>query len=763
LEPNHEITKDIIGVIEICTAFIAAVLGIAYPILLQVIQHFDKKYHSERIINIFKDELEYRFFKISLYLTLIITLSWIIIKYYLGNSTLYNINLEHSAIWLLLISTSILVIIVIKLINKIFIYLNFQELPKHIIEKLDIILYESFDPTKVYQINNFEAITDLLIYSVRQQDDRADPLINDFFYKIFSKWRELNPNKPYPTEYYKMIYKTTEELVGLKNNKLKLTESSVASQVWLFGDYLDTTIQEETYRWLWEFLIIPIDNEKDKWIMNYWETAHQYFTYSLQKIYPEYSESDWQICNQVEINKREKERERFLEFHYVLGGLLMYRQRYDCIRRIFNYSMSEPPDYVLLPKTMDDIFEGFFKFRNPLDNRIHIITDIYNFPDLEGTNSDSTIKGWISKYFALLFIRQFTLQPYMINPIKKPRLPETQRQKKLWTDYLDYFEKLVSDIINDEILLKKVGFEYINDNWFEINKIKNPTLFLEELKLDLEKSFETALTTQELSERKLNLFLNVSSEIITKTFKDYENLNNINISGTDFTPSYPTIRRQLFEKSAFADHQEADYSNFDSFHAEIISTDFKRAISNSYYSNKSGKYLIKQEEIFKAIDRLQINGNDFIAVGFRQNLEYYIKVLKIPYLSLSNYNNLNIANLKFSNTVTFNSFFILHKEDLPFIEYSKIGDETITKFDLKCINEKYKIYANVINLNERKDILSEVQESYPSTDLTSSVLSVISYDATIKWKKKIKCVQIQAYSEYYHKESPNSLDDIKKF
>lgn len=135
MEPNHEITKDIIGVIEICTAFIAAVLGIAYPILLQVIQYFDEKYHSNRILNLFKKEPVYHFFKISLYFTLTIILIWIIIKYYLGDTIFYSINIEQFAIWVLLISTTLLVIIFIKLVNKMSIYLNIKDLTKYIIDR----------------------------------------------------------------------------------------------------------------------------------------------------------------------------------------------------------------------------------------------------------------------------------------------------------------------------------------------------------------------------------------------------------------------------------------------------------------------------------------------------------------------------------------------------------------------------------------------------------------------------------------------------
>lgn len=135
MDLNFEITKDIIGVIEICTAFIVAVLGIAYPILLQVIQYFDEKYGSTRIIYLFKKELEYRFFKISLFVSLFMTFFWMLTKYFLGGSFLYSLNLERFVIWILLINTTLLVTIFVMLIEKVFIYQNIKDLSKHLISR----------------------------------------------------------------------------------------------------------------------------------------------------------------------------------------------------------------------------------------------------------------------------------------------------------------------------------------------------------------------------------------------------------------------------------------------------------------------------------------------------------------------------------------------------------------------------------------------------------------------------------------------------
>jgi predicted small secreted protein len=47
---------------EIFTAIIAAILGIAFPILIQSISLIDEKYGSTRLMKRFKNEFRYHFF-----------------------------------------------------------------------------------------------------------------------------------------------------------------------------------------------------------------------------------------------------------------------------------------------------------------------------------------------------------------------------------------------------------------------------------------------------------------------------------------------------------------------------------------------------------------------------------------------------------------------------------------------------------------------------------------------------------------------------
>src|SRR5690606_39284315 len=97
------------------------------------------------------------------------------------------------------------------------------------------------------------------------------------------------------------------------------------------------------------------------------------------------------------------------------------------------------------------------------------ISQLYPFPDLSGLNADSVIRKWIMSYMAILFLRQYTIHPYLITmkPLDYPPIPTTQGEIKQWIDGLDFFKKLVSEHLQNTELLKILGLDFITAQWCE--------------------------------------------------------------------------------------------------------------------------------------------------------------------------------------------------------------------------------------------------------------------------------------------------------
>lgn len=136
----------------------------------------------------------------------------------------------------------------------------------------------------------FSALSDLLLQSIRNQQNNISITLSDFFYSAFRQIREQYKNEPivYPAAYYELVYKAIEELAILKEKRNYLLEHKTSGEIWLLGDLQENEISETTYTWMWRNLLLAIRYEQDDLIMNHWETCHQYFSYSLPYIYEEY-------------------------------------------------------------------------------------------------------------------------------------------------------------------------------------------------------------------------------------------------------------------------------------------------------------------------------------------------------------------------------------------------------------------------------------------------------------------------------------------
>lgn len=191
------------------------------------------------------------------------------------------------------------------------------------------------------------------------------------------------------------------------------------------------------------------------------------------------------------------ERKKFIEFHYALGGLLTYKSRYSCIKRLFNYTQSQPPKYELLPETMREVFSFYFEVRDPYERSYPWISHQYPFPELSGISSDGVIKKWISSYMAILFLRQYKIVQYLITmkPLYFPAIPDTQGEIKNWIDGLDFFKNLVIEHLGNKELLKTLNLEFITQSWCDENDKPYPTHLSILSKILLEKLMKTMRLT----------------------------------------------------------------------------------------------------------------------------------------------------------------------------------------------------------------------------------------------------------------------------
>lgn len=746
----------------LCVTFISVLLGIAYPILIQITS--EDKYSSEAILDLFETSNRKRFFTINLIISLILVL-----LAYLKIPPLFTFNVKwmdylfsNSAKILLLFFSVLLIINFFRLINLIQTFYRTTKLIDYLGKQRKKVIEKNY-------FISFEGLSDILFWSIQNQNLKVARKVSSYFYEIFQEYREnwdkekdkKNEGLIYPDLFYGIVYNIIEQSVKAEKNSFKFLEARTSGLTWLLGEFKCPKISERTYVWMWRNIVLAVENNRFDLVFMHWSSAHQYFSMNLEYLTPEYDNSTDELIvkNQKLIDERANERELFLEFHYALGGLLLYKNKVKFIKKIFGYTTSQPADYYLLPIHMNQIFHMFFKFFDHNERHFPWITTKYYFPDLDGVGAQGVIKNWICQYVGILFIRQFNIQTYLSYqiPTENPIFPTSTAEKRQWLDNISYFKEIIETKVNDKELMKNLNFKVDSQYLDKITDIEK------EIKNDFDYTERTAIPLEE----KVELYYKTVKEFLNPNFESLKPLINIKKELDDTETNVFNINGQtnLTKKSSFTDNGIA-HLNFHSFLPETTSRRFKENLSSIFYVNSKEHYYVTQEDAFKAVDNLKINSDNYVIVIFGViNFSYYINNLNVDGLSESNYKGIDIINFPVSVRNIGTSLFVIKKKHLPWINFNEISEEFVNLYELKLISKEYKLYGSVSDLNTnnvlREAIIKEGKDK--DTDLKKYVYQGINYRTTLRFSKKTKLVRIQIKGYFDNDRKANNLNDINKF
>ena len=737
---------------EIYPQAIIAILGVAYPILLQVISQLDEKYASTLIVDLFEKERERRWFPWMLCSALIAVVLWTLCPLLPQEiwRDCYGTLMDRSLVLLAIV----LVISFFALVRKTFIYYRSKRFIEYLIH-----CHEKDVDNKVY----FNALSDISIQSINKQYLGLSEILAGFFYQEFQRVREMASGSPvvYPKEYYSSVYRIIEEIASQKGKRTPLMNGTAGS-AWFLGYEDGYEISEETYRRLWWNLRLSVDHEQDDLVLAHWKTAHQYFELILKEIAEEYDQGTITPVNQNKIDKRQSERQTFLRVHDALGGLLLYKNRYSCIKRIFGYTQSLPPHYVLLPDTMDDIFSKLNYFYN-IEYFDDFFSFVYPFSDEEGLNSQRMVGSWTCSYIALLFLRQYTIRPYLVTmkPLEEPSIPQDQRERKQWLGNMDYLIKKVSSLLDNHDLMKIFGEGVLAKEWCKREGKKYPTDWLEDFKIRLQAECEKGEIKATISKDKQKTFFESSQVIIENTLDSYNDITNAN-QLEDYKIWHVSEQiRYPINKQALTERPTMHIMNYDTFLAEAVSSRIREKISDTFMSNINTKFLLREQDLFEAVSKLELDSK-YLILANGIGLKYFISYLHIDGLTENRFRDIPIISRGHSRILG-QSLTIIKKEDLPNINPEDIDKATIDNYSLQRISDKYKLYASIVDLNSTSEEFKKTEGQGKSEDeLNKSALLCLFLSLEIRWKKGAECVQLKLHSEYRDDSPPNELSNIEK-
>ena len=751
---------DIIA--DFAIPIVIAIFALAYPMLFQTASRIDDKYNSTLLIKVFRKDWICKCFIYILLGALICCGLWILqLPRLIDCGEIINILIDNSALILLLVSTIVLVVMTILSMRLMYIYYMPDKLLERLIEQYHSVQGKD---KKIY----FEAISKILFYSIKKEGEPLARQLQDFYKKEFFSYKVGKENKiiEYPDFFYDVVFDANECLCQRERKSISWYNDSFYD--FFFDEFQYTVFSDKTYSFIWKCLRQSVFYQKDEFIFSYWCKAHQYMSFWLDVVYTQYG-SNFKVANQEDVDRRNAERDRFLEFHYALGGLLMMKQKYTLINQLTSWTNQTPPKYVLVPETMEEVIERFMDiekkggYMNPF-----YYEQKYPFPYISGVNANNIIKMWIKRYIAILFLRQYTLHEYFVysHTLEMPNPPQTLSEKRSWLEGLDTLKRFVMEYLSDTASLKALNLDTLSSpDWFADNNKPKPEDLIENLKNKVEYSAEQKKANQKLAPKKIEQLNDASKKILTNCFDYYEQLFRNHIADSEPHKSlFYGGRYEISDKMAFAEDQDMGYANFDSIYAEIIATEFRHNVPfvfRVYY--KTTYYILAEKDIFLAIDNLQLDCQNFTIVSVGVNLySYKSNGVTIEGNGLWKYNGIPIVEL--GNTqidAVNNSLFVMQNEDLPCILHNEINEDIIKKYRLKPIDDTYHIYTNVIDLHENSVIQKEVREKTFIQDLDKSVLVCVDVNTEVRCKMNAKCIQLKVFSQFDNIGNPNVVNDVK--
>ena len=689
------------NIVDICVPLIAVLLGTAYPIILNNISNIGEKYKSKYLLVLFNYEcfqkkrgkFNSNYFEYLLYISLFLLLFLIFeIEPLFGWD---NWFINNSAKLSVVISSISLIIVFILWLKEVIIYTgDITNLLKYLTKEYH---KESDADRKQYILMSINEIT---INAVEKNDKRIEEDILNFYTELRTKLRKeykdnlIDKDKSnkegvlYPFYYHEFIRELIKVFIeGSDDNFISLQHHITNGSFLIPNDFQHIKISEDTYNTLW-YNITLIRNNTD-FISKFWAHSNQYFWMGLKEIVLNFDKS-----NEKKFIEREEERKRFLEFHYAVGGLLLYSKNYESLKYIFSYSQQSPPDYKLLPYDMKELFEWIEFFRNEYKQipKFFIGYDRYQFPNLDSVGTREQVVFWICRYLCVLFIRQYKLLKtlYYSNTTNQPYLNDLPLMELYnWKESITYFKFCLNKVLEDREALEQLELW----NTYEL-KYSEIDKFIIELEQSIDKYILDRKERAELSQEKIKQFYASSKEILENCFEEYLPINNPEDFDTDFKVTF-SGESVLFNKSCFVD-DDIPCMDYDSNLANIISRySIKKYIPNSFLGAETKSYLLNNNNLLKGIGRI-INDKeeDIVIIIFNagddtsqklSNSQYKEKVISLPATDLRN------------------TIFILEKSNLPKIEKSDISEEVKQELQVKKISDKWNIYGTIIDINLPKN------------------------------------------------------------
>lgn len=646
----------------------AALMGMAYPLILQAIQRIDEMYNSSKLAAYFQKQWFFHLFSRLLLVSIPVSIVAPFLLYYFRDFS-----------WMMILSAAHAIIVFALAMSAfiLFKYIMMTINPSKFFEYLEYKLYGSHPPlTEIFQIQKYASdkdneelfgniTTSIFVYLNSYRKNKRDDVAID----VWKMFREL----------YKQHSK--------RDNHFFSNRNLIVS--YFFSPEEQIFLSEEEYIYIWQTVDAVVHADNESWVYNYWTYANQYYMFALDH----YSKNDEELKLQ---------QERFKEQHFMIGALLTYNHKYVLLKRLMYFSNALPPTYNLVPSSFNIIILQLKSLIVKKDVPIELTKRYLMIGAPQDVSSDGFILSYAYKYASLLLIRLFTVNDWNITYSNPMGLPEIS------SDYT------VEDLNEEVYMINRLKHNI--SSWFEEKDAIRQTIGEGRVVVDdvlnlcdeyierCKKQIETLNNSMEVDPEKQEY---IKSHLLS-AIKDYPLA--LPIFGDINTDDYERkiinnyVKFQI-DKEILKVGTNVNASNLPDVIVGHLNELAYKAYNLLFLIQSSVRNVrIAYKDIKRVLDVIGVNEkNAVLSLGvYLGNYEaIYGKEDDDKFEDKDGYRTYKGCNI-YSIPSTQQSIVVMQKSDIPFIRKEKLADDN----NLDLIDEKEFFYSNIDKI---EDLSEDVQ------------------------------------------------------
>jgi hypothetical protein len=357
--------------------FIVAMMGVAFPLLLNMISDLSNKYGTMRIVDQFKKEPIYKYFFWSLLASVFFCVCWIfnIPPIKIG---IIELIFSGSAERMLLLLGVLAISSFFGLVSRMLTYYDPIKTSRR------LLLHETQANRKKSSGKTEESLKIVASIIVSYVKTGDEDIVSEIV-KLFSMSIGDSVSNPVKSSedkiYYDLSRKIFNATLARDDSVFEGLSKDILRNVWFQKHCIKDFDNQNLTQHTWYNLIEVINRDRISIFMDYWENAdrrvrdylynHELSTnmlsdknfddlmlkwvnalqaasgcakdggYSSMEEFPEYLEAHIDLNNNKLLPLL-----KYVCYHANLGGLLLYLRKYEVIRRVFSYTSSWPPKII---------------------------------------------------------------------------------------------------------------------------------------------------------------------------------------------------------------------------------------------------------------------------------------------------------------------------------------------------------------------------------------------------------------------------------